>query len=210
MTRRRAIEFSIIAFLAAVIVILVLNHLEVDDYAPSSDFRFDEDLPSWISPTLTHPCETCGACSHAFAISECRIRITVRDRDGWYRLFWAGAETYTYDDAALVGRALRNRTSELVGGTWTVKGEYTPGDKPGKHGCTPAAHRMELTYRLRRDPFPGIGDPVLHPSGTVAIPRRVLWFRYSFPPDRVDDFWWELESPDAFEQAQAKPCPCGQ
>ena len=209
MTRRRAVEFTILAVLAATVVILLLNHLEEDNYSPSSDLRFDEDLPAWVSPTLTHHCETCGNCSHAFATSECRIRVTVKDRDGWYRLFWAGAEIYTYDDAADVGRALRNRTAELVEGSWIVRGEYAPGDHPGPHACTPAANRVELTYRLRREPYPGPGDPALDPGGTVAVPRRLLWFRYAFPPDRVDDFWWELENPDTFAGENAQPCPCG-
>ena len=48
----------------------------------------------------------------------------------------------------------------------------------------------------------------IDPSGTVAVPRRLLWFRYAFPPDRVDDFWWELENPDTFAGDNATPCPC--
>ena len=209
MSRRAAIELSVMAALAAVVVILFLNHLEADEYPPGLSAAEPADLPSWISRELTHPCEACKGCSHAFETTECRLAATVRDRDGWYRLFWAGADTYVYDDAALLGAALRNSTAEFVEGSWTIRGRYAPKDHPAPHGCPAAVNEVDLRYRLMCGSFPGPGDPLIDPSGMFPVPLRLLWFRYPFPPDRVDDFWWELENPDTFAGTQPKPCTCG-
>ena len=212
MSRRAAIEIFVVAALAGVVVILFLNHWESDEYPPGLDPSSSAelgDLPSWLSPDLVHPCETCKGCPHKFEATECRLVATVRDRDGWYRLFWAGTETYVYDDPALLGAALRNSTAEFVEGTWTIRGRYAPKDTPSPHECSAAVGDVDLRYRLRRGSYPGPGDPALDPSGSLAIPLRLLWFRYPFPPDRIDDFWWELENPGSFAGAKAIPCPCG-
>lgn len=208
-SRRTAIEILILATLAAAIAILVLNHLEVDEYPDGlGSIPVDRDLPSWLSTTLDHPCETCKACPHKFETAESRLAVTVTDRDGWYRLSWAGSESYAYDDAALVGAALRNRTAELKDGTWTIRGRYLPAERHETHSCTPAAGEVDLRYRLHRGMFPGPGDPAIDPSGTLAVPRRLLWFRYPFPPDCLDDFWWELENPETFAGTKPLPCTC--
>ena len=211
-SRKAVVEVTVLAALAVSVVILVLNLLEVDDYPEALDPAAavtPDPLPSWLSPELKHGCDACATCIHRFETSECRIVATVRDRDGWHRLFWAGSETYTYDDPAFLGGALRNRTAELVGGTWTIRGRYTPAENHPPHACSPAAREVDLRYRLHRGRFPGTGDPALDPSGTLAVPGRLLWFRFSFPPDRVDDFWWELENPDTFAGASMIPCSCG-
>ena len=212
MSRRVAIELSVVAALAAVVVILFLNHLEVDEYPAGVDPKSAAelgDLPSWLIPELVHPCDVCKGCAHRFEATECRLAATVLDHDGWYRLFWAGSETYVYDDAALLGAALRNSTAEFVGGTWTIRGRYVPKDKPAAHECAAAVDQVDLRYRLRRGSYPGPGDPLIDPSGMLPVPLRILWFRYPFPPDRVDDFWWELENPDTFAGATRAPCACG-
>jgi len=211
MTRRTKIEVAAIAVLAAAVVILFLNLLEVDDYPPGltpEEAARPGDLPPWLSPVLLHPCEVCQVCSHKFESAECRLAVTVIDHDGWYRLFWAGSETYVYDDPAYVGAALRNRTAELAGGTWTIRGRYAPEHKADPHPCPAAAGAVDLRYRLRRGRYPGPGDPALDPSGTLAVPLRPLWFRYPFPPDREDDFWWELENPESFAGTKPMPCTC--
>jgi hypothetical protein len=205
---RRRVEFSVLAILAAAVVLLVLNHLESDEYPAGIDPRATSDLPTWLMPTLVHACETCKECTHRFEPSECRLNVTVRDRDGWYRLFWSGTDTYVYDDPALVGGALRNRTAELEGGTWIIRGRYRAEHEQPVHSCSEAADQVELTYRLKRGAFPGPADPALDPSGTVAVPSRIQWFRYPYPPDRVDDFWWELENPGSFAGTAATPCRC--
>lgn len=211
MTRRAKVEVSVMAVLAATIVILLLNLFEVDHYPPALDpDSVFQPLPSWFAPMLLHPCAVCELCPHRFETVECKIEVTITDRDGWYRLFWAGPETYIYADAALVGAALRNRTAEFSGGTWTIRGRYAPSLETEPHPCPAAPGDIELRYRLRRgDGFPGEGERILDPSGTLAVPRRWLWFRYPFPPDRVDEFWWELENPDSFAGGKATLCPCG-
>jgi len=208
MTRRAKLEFAILGLLAAAIVILVLNHFEPDDY-PSAfgATRGERDLPSWLVTTFEHACTACGTCAHRFEVEESRIAVTITDRDGWYRLFWAGEEIYTYDDPAMIGGALRNRTAELTAGSWTIRGRFVPLEPHAKHACTPAAVDVNLRYRLHRGELKGDVDPVIDPSGTFPVPTRARWFRYPYPPDRVDDFWWELENPDSF--ATPKPCDCG-
>lgn len=203
MNRRVAVEIAVLVLLAATVVVLWLNHGEIDEYPPSSTVDTLGDLPSWLRATQPYSCEACKERVRRFVPSECRISVTITDRDGWYRLFWAGAETYTYDDAALVGGALRNSTAVLSGGTWTIRGRYVPVEQHPPHVCPGLTGEFELRYRLERGRIPDSIDPVIDSSGALAAPRRFLWFRYPFPPDRVDDFWWELEMP-ADEQKQER------
>jgi hypothetical protein len=207
MTRRAKFEFAILAVLAAALALLVLNHLEVDEY-PSAigATRGERDLPSWLVTTFEHACPTCGTCAHRFEAAESKITVTITDRDGWYRLFWAADEVYTYDDPAMIGGALRNRTAELTEGTWTIRGTFVA-TKHDQHECTPAAGDVELRYKLHRGEMPADVAPVIDSSGMVPVPTRAKWFSYPFPPERVDDFWWELENPESF--AKVQPCPCG-
>ena len=199
---RRGVEFAVLAILAAAVVLLVLNHLESDEYPASTVPERLEKLPPWLSTTFIHRCgETDRA--YRFEATECRTEVTVTDRDGWYRLFWSGADVYTYDDPALVGGALRNRTAELAGGTWIIRGRLVTEQDSGK------GDPIELRYALRRGMFPGMGTPVMERSGTLPAPTRLLWFRYPYPPDRLDDFWWELENADAFEKTNPLACGCG-
>ncbi|HKS17519.1 MAG TPA: hypothetical protein VJU16_09425, partial [Planctomycetota bacterium] len=181
-----------------------------DNYPEGIDPAGDsiDDAPKWLARELNHRCDTCKSCPHKFEAGGSRIRVTVRDRDGWHRLFWAGAETYTYDDPAFLAGALRNRTSELVDGRWRILATYVPVENHPPHACTPVAKEIDLRYVLRRGPFPGPGDPVIDPSGTLPVPQRMLWFRFPYPPDRVDDFWWELENPDTFAGAATTVCTC--
>lgn len=212
MTRRTAVELSVLAVLAAAALILFLNFDEEDAYPEAmtaEEAAAPVDLPSWLSPTLAHPCEVCKLCAHRFEVVECRRVVTVIDRDGWYRLFWAGPETYAYEDAALVGGALRLRTAEFGEGAWTIKGRYVPANPTDPHPCPASADTVDLTYRLRQGPFPGPGDPALDPSGTLAVPVRFPWFRYRFPPGDDVEFWWELENPTTFAGSKPNPCACG-
>lgn len=211
MSRRTQVELAAVVVLAAVVAILFLNIREVDDYPPGltlEEAARPAGFPPWLPPILIHPCEACQTCSHKFETAECRLAVTILDRDGWYRLFWSAPETYVYDDPAYVGAALRHRTAELSEGTWTIRGRYEPDHKAAAHPCPAAARDVDLRYRLKRGSFPGMGDPAPDPSGTLAAPRRVQWFRYRFPPDREDDFWWELENPETFAGTVKTPCPC--
>jgi hypothetical protein len=205
---RRRIEIAILVILAATVVILFLNLRETDDYPPGIDPESPSSLPTWIAPILAHPCPWCELCPHRFELAETKLAVTITDRDGWHRLFWSGAETYTYDDPAFVGAALRNRTAEFAGGTWTIRGRYVPAITADAHPCPPAATEVDLRYVLRRGVFQEI-DPVRDPSGTLTVPLRWLWFRYPYPPDRLDDFYWELENPTTFAGTERKPCACG-
>ncbi|HEU4338909.1 MAG TPA: hypothetical protein VFS19_02475 [Planctomycetota bacterium] len=206
---RRGMESALLAILAATVVILVLNHLEADEYPQSSTVDPLGDVPSWLEPTSIHRCPAFTDRTYRFEAIECLIEVTVTDRDGWYRLFWAGPETYRYSDPALVGGALRNGTAVLSGGTWRIRGRYVSNPVPATNSNDYPADPVELCYWIGRGKFPGTGDPVLDKGGTTAVPTRFLWFRYPFPPDRVDDFWWELQDPESFAGTLPIPCPCG-
>lgn len=209
MRRPATLEVAVLGILAAAIVLLVLNLLEADEYPTAfGATRGADELPSWFLAAVEHPCPTCGPCAHRFETAESRIVVTITDHDGWYRLFWAGADTYVYDDPAMVGGALRNRTAELASGTWTIRGRFVPAAPHPGHECTPAPRDVELRYRLRRGIMAEPEEPVIDPSGVFPVPVRVRWFRYPFPPDGLDDFWWELENSSDFAGARPRPCEC--
>jgi len=198
--------------MAATVLVLVLNYLEVDrfpDGLPAPPGPINADASSWLGAVLRHPCPQCGECAHRLELEECRLQVTVTDRDGWYRLFWAADDVHFYDDPALVGGSLWNPTAELTGGTWTIRGRYVPAVPMKPHPCPAAAESFHLKYRLRRGAFSGTGEPVVDPSGTLAAPRIIFWFSYRFPEDRQDDFWWELENPSTFAGTSRLPCSCG-
>jgi hypothetical protein len=205
---RAAIEFAVIAILAAAIVVLLLNYLEVDDYPQSLEASTEPDsLPPWMPPILFHPCVWCELCPHRFETAECKLTVTVTDRDGWYRLFWKAPETYTYTDPAHFAAALGRRTAEFGGGSWTIRGRYAPVDKPESHPCPSFVDEVRLSYRLNKGPFPGPAAPTVDSTGRLVVPTRMFWFRYPFPPEGYEEFWWELENPSDF--ARTARCACG-
>jgi hypothetical protein len=208
-SRKAIAQAGILAALAATVLILFLNHFEVDRFPEGlrgPPGPLNADAPSWLEDRLAHPCPHCGECAHLREMEECRLQVTVTDRDGWYRLFWAAPEVYIYDDPALVGGSLWNSTAELTGGTWRIRGRYVPEAAKEPHPCPAAVRAFDLKYRLRRGAYPGPGNPVLDPSGTLAVPGNFSWFSYRFPKDRQDDFWWELEVAPKWVSG---PCDCG-
>ena len=213
MTRRAAFQIGLLGVMAATVVVLGLNLLEKDRYPSGLDPRAEAgpgELPPWIPPVLLHPCVWCELCLHRFELAESRIAVTVADRDGWYRIFWAGTDTYVYDDPAVLGVALRNRTAEIAEGTWTLRGRYAPMERAESHPCPAAAGAVDARYALRRGSYPGSGVPAADPSGTLLLPRRFMWIQYPFLGAGDRDLWWELENPETFAGASKIPCSCGQ
>lgn len=212
MTRRSAWQVGILAAMAATIVILLLNYLEVDRYPKGLDASpgpRNADLPIWFPRLMLHGCVYCETCPHRFALSECRLSVTVTDHDGWYRLFWAGDDSYVYDEPEAVAAALRNSTAELTDSILTIRGRYAPVEAADPHPCPAAAGEVELRYRLRHGTFPGFGRPAVDPSGTLSVARTFYWSQRKSPNDPAGDLWWELENPSTFAGTKAVPCPCG-
>jgi len=197
--------------MAATIVILLLNYLEVDRYPKGLDAPpgpRNAELPIWFPRVILHGCVYCETCPHRFVPSECRLSVTVTDHDGWYRLFWAGSEVYVYEEPEPVVAALRNSTAEVTDATWTIRGKYAPVESMDPHPCPAAVDEVALRYRLRHGTFPGFGRPAIDPSGTLAVARAFYWVQRKSPTDPVGDLWWELENPDSFAGATRKPCSC--
>ena len=212
MNRSWKIQVAIFAAMAATAVILLLNYLEVDRYPKGLDSPpgpRNAEVPIWLPRLMLHGCVYCETCPHRFVLSECRLSVTVTDHDGWYRLFWAGDDTYVYDDPAQVVAALQNTTAEVTDSIWTIRGRYVPVEATDPHPCPAAAGEVELRYRLRHGAFPGFGRPAVDPSGTLAVARAFYWVQRKSPNDRAGDLWWELENPDSFAGTRKALCPCG-
>ena len=130
-----ALFWPLTALLGAAIVILVLNLLERDVYEhgelapppPGSNVPDDDALFTRLFPReFVHTCATCGECRHPYEIVENRRAMSLRDRDGWYRLFWARDETYHYDDPVYLAAGYQNRTAEDPSGTWLIRARIGP------------------------------------------------------------------------------------
>jgi hypothetical protein len=206
------------ALLLLAIVILMLNLREKDYYelgslvpprgdtVPGEDGTFRRIVPA----TIAHPCPTCGDCTHAVEILQNRRVFSIRDHDGWYKLFWAGDETYYYDDPPVFAASLRNSTARDPRGTWTIRGRLGPpthGVSP-PHACTPAPGEFALEYELVVSPSPLPAEPLFRTGTPLSIPQALDGF--SFYPDRPHMpyllyFGWRL----ARSKVPAAPCACG-
>jgi hypothetical protein len=120
----------------------------------------------------------CLDCRHSAADVSGRMVFEVTDRDGWYRLFWAGSTRYYYSDASAFLTALENETCEDPKGTWTVTIAYPPqcsGDRPVLHCFSQLPREAKLTYvaRLSETPPESI-EFAADPKGLVRFPTRVI------------------------------------
>ncbi len=201
-------SWTALGLLAATVALLYLNYLEKDHYPGALDAppgAVNAERPAWLPPLLAHPCTLRAICPHALELSGNRLLVTVTDRDGWYRLWNAGSETYLYDDPSQLRGALENPTAS-ADGTWTIRGRYAPAAVADlAHRCRPAPGEFELRYRLRLGRYPA-GELRLarDPSGLLVVPRELPWASFEGV-----DFWWELENPSDFAGARKSPCPCG-
>jgi len=211
---RFAVPASLLLF---TILVLLLNLRENDCYErgsltpPHGDTVSGEDgiFRRIIPETIAHPCPACGDCAHAVEILQNRRVFSIRDHDGWYKLFWAGDETYYWDDAPVFAASLRNATARDPRGTWTIRGRLGPsahGAVP-PHSRTPATGEFLLEYELVVSPSPLTEEPL--GTGTPhPIPRTLDGFSvYPDVPHLPDIlyFGWRL----AWSRIPAVPCLCG-
>ncbi|HXG62649.1 MAG TPA: hypothetical protein VNO22_14865 [Planctomycetota bacterium] len=215
---RRALPWTAAVLLAAANVLLLFNVRERDAYdggrllppegaeGPENDSAFARLLPDRI----VHPCPRCGECAHPLEIVENRRTLTLEDRDGWYRLFWAGSETYHYGDPVFLAAGLRNRTAGEPRGSWRLRARPGPpvrGPAPG-HACGEIPSLVELRYALFTSETP-IDEIYVSPAPHLRVARAIqaLAYRYEVPHrPPVLYFGWRLAEDPRVETAR---CLCG-
>lgn len=211
----RKAALVLLPVMALAIVILVLNLREADEYefgvltppgpgnnVPADDFAFSRVLPE---TRFVHACAGCGECVHPFEIVENRREMSIRDHDGWYKLFWAEDEVYYYADPIhMLADWGRNRTAESPRGSWLIKlraGPATHRSAPA-HDCGQVPQEIVLRYDLvpSEDPI----DETFHSGdGPLKIVQSFSWFVTN--PGRPLALGWRLVGDPAIHAA---PCPC--
>src|SRR5204863_10069054 len=86
-----------------------------------------------IFPELrfVHACAGCGECVHRFEIVDNRSVLSMRDHDGWYKVFWAKDEVYYYSDPVhLLADWGNNWTAEKPEGMWSIRVRSGPASHP--------------------------------------------------------------------------------
>ena len=203
--------WAVAALLAAGAVVLVLNLREKDYYdhgslAPvdPSAAKDDPVLYRLVPETFVHACATCGDCAHKVEVVENRRELALRDHDGWYRLFWAGDETYHYEDLVYLAAGLQNRSARDPRGRWVVRVRLGPAAHApaGPHACGAVPAEATLEYALVA------GEAPLEPVPLDALPGGYLaWpvLEQEMPADgRILHLGWRAEAP----RLSAVPCPC--
>ena len=115
---------AVLTILGLGIFLLVLNLREADDYefgslkppGRAANVSADDFAIQRVFPDLrfTHACAGCGECVHPFEIVENRRLLSMRDHDGWYKVFWAADEQYSYEDPVhMLADWGKNRSAEL-------------------------------------------------------------------------------------------------
>ena len=108
--------------LGFVALLLWLNLRELDHYELGSLDPVDgsaeaaHDLENLLPKTIYHVDH-----SHALEVVEQHRELTLRDRDGWYRVFWSGDEIYHYKELVHLAADLQNSTATKPAGRWTIK-----------------------------------------------------------------------------------------
>ena len=180
-------------------LVLFLNWYEVDVYPHALTEPPTEANnimpPQWLPETIAHACVECGECIHTLKLEINRIVLVVHDRDGWYRLFWAGEEVYYYDDPAYFSASLKNPTADSPEGTWEIKGRYVPATH--NHDC---GGELMSTFHLNYELITGTTpDPVSNP-----FPEKWQWMSYNYDGVIATFSWLQ-----ANQESATAACDCG-
>lgn len=199
---------------AAAIALLLLNIFERDIYEfgrrrPPKD-RSVPLITQVLPERLVHACTACGECTHPIEVLESRRLLSIRDRDGWYRLFWAADETYYYEDPVHFAAEFANATAQEPRGDWTIRARIGPATHAAAspHECGTIPGIVELEYRLTVAEEP----PEERSASAAGSPLKIsdtfplLSYRYDVPhrPSMLH-FIWKLARPPRID---AVPCRC--
>jgi len=214
---KRAVPWVLMGLMAFLIAVLLLNLREKDYYdggsltPPDGDGpSLDNLLPSLVPPKFVHVCPTCGECTHPIEIVENRRTLTLRDHDGWYKLFWAGDETYYFDDLVFLAACLENSTSRQPKGDWIIRTRVgAPTHSVGNpHECGQILQEFMVWYALVTTTGP-VREGSAELSPCLNVPRYIQAFARpmrakGLPP--VFHFGWHLVD----NNVSSRVCPCGQ
>jgi hypothetical protein len=214
---------AILAPLAAIVFLLLLNLSEVDVYVggtpepPKDPPSTDIALPLNLSREAVCEC-ACEHCHHLARVESAATVYKVVDADGWYRLFWAGDDTYYFDDVSYFLNALENRTWKEAAGRRVLHILYEkscPEEEP-RHACsTEIPVRVTLTYRLVLGGVPAV------PAGRLTDPRGMIELPIAMPGEALRPYYghfrgetvgallalgWVL---DTAPEVEYGPCSCG-
>ncbi len=207
----RAVPWILTALGAFIAFILVLNLREKDYYENGSLTRIDGE-PS-IDPLfrrfkreVSHSCPTCGECTHSVEVVNNRRTLTLRDHDGWYKLFWAADELYYFEELQHLAACYENRTAMDPSGTWEMEFRIGPAIHPRGpvHECTPVTASGKWILDLVVQDYPIVTD-VLY-TGERARWESLVYPYYGnkLPPKLY--FGWKVRS---LPNPDEVPCPCG-
>lgn len=180
------------AVMAGVAVLLWLNLKEVDVYELGSPAPVDgtedakHDLRMLVPLTTSHPAPGGGVCEHALEVVKQRRSLTLRDRDGWYRVFWAADDVYNYKELVHLAADLRERDATDPRGTWTLMVQAAAGP------CGTSPGEATVTYTLLVTP----GDLPLGPPGPLGLPSTAPALAYQYAEERMPailSFAWVLQ-----------------
>lgn len=172
----------IMTVLGFVILLLILNLSEVDHYPGASREPPGEGADSASRPIGMTEAPRCACvcldCRHDIEAAAGRMVFEATDRDGWYRLFWAGSTRYYFSDASSFLTALENETCVDPSGSWKLTVTYPSpcrGKRPVLFCHSEVPHRVTLEYsaRLSETPPESI-DFVADEKGMLRIPTRVI------------------------------------
>ena len=208
---KAAVPWLLTAFGAFVAFILFLNLRERDYYEGGSlapvagDPAGDPVFSLLFAPEIRHSCPTCGECVHPVEVVENRRTLQLHDHDGWYKLFWAGDETYYFEELQHLAACYENRTAEDPRGEWVIRTRVGPaahgGGEPHECGAIPA--RTEYRFELV------VQDHPIVELAQFDLPPALPVITYRYDGDKLPPFLYYGWRPASPPNAGAIPCPCG-
>ncbi len=214
---KRWVPWILTAAMLFVAVCLVLSFRENDLYPGGSlassegvELQLNDKLLRDIVPErYVHACATCGECVHPVELVSNRRHLWITDRDGWYKLFWAADEIYSYDDPVHLAAALTQRTARDPGGSWRIRARLLPATHAavGPHDCGVIPAEINYSYLLAASREP-VNTTSTSMDG-VSLPLTLPWFtyRYDHPalPTFLHFYWGTIPHQTTQE---FKTCPC--
>lgn len=201
--------------LTALVVLLVFNLGESDHYEfgtetptpPGNNVDPDDNAFSRVFPDLKfiHACPGCGECVHRFEVLENRRVLTMRDHDGWYKVFWARDDVYYYSDPVhMVADWGQNRTALTPEGTWTLKLRSSSPTHPpsAAHDCGRLPGEITLDYVLDFSETP-LDETYHSGDGPPKILQSFTWLVSN--PGKPVSLGWKLAGPP---RVKVEPCAC--